>query len=160
VDVLYRPEYLFQPGTEARKKCDNGGFIRRLIKHTERLLEDKEGKLCIKVLNTLRQVMNFDGDALRKNILVRYFAKPASHSGVGQSSSLTTHGPGGRLLSRDEMCLPEVQVYLDREVASDLVAELVMKSSLSPNVFMGAVQLGIALLEGGNPVIQRSLYTK
>jgi hypothetical protein len=29
VDVLYRPEYLFQPGTEARKKCDNGGFIRR-----------------------------------------------------------------------------------------------------------------------------------
>ncbi|EFX61682.1 heat shock protein 90, partial [Daphnia pulex] len=60
VDVLYRPEYFFQPGTEARKKCDNGGFIRRLIKHTERLLEDKEGKFCIKVLNTLRQVMNFD----------------------------------------------------------------------------------------------------
>ncbi|XP_046443837.1 heat shock protein 83-like [Daphnia pulex] len=29
VDVLYRPEYLFQPGTEAQKKCDNGGFIRR-----------------------------------------------------------------------------------------------------------------------------------
>jgi inositol 1,4,5-triphosphate receptor type 1 len=58
------------------------------------------------------------------------------------------------------MCLHEVQVYLDREGASDLVAELVMKSSLSPNVFMEAVQLGIALLEGGNPVIQRSLYTK
>ena len=56
VDVLYRPEYLFQPGTEARKKCDNGGFIRRLIKHTERLLEDKEEKLCIQVLNTLRQM--------------------------------------------------------------------------------------------------------
>jgi inositol 1,4,5-triphosphate receptor type 1 len=58
------------------------------------------------------------------------------------------------------MSLHEVQVYLDREGASDLVAELVMKSSLSPNVFMEAVQLGIALLEGGNPVIQRSLYTK
>lgn len=58
------------------------------------------------------------------------------------------------------MTLHEVQVYLDREGASDLVAELVMKSSLSPNVFMEAVQLGIALLEGGNPVIQRSLFTK
>lgn len=79
---------------------------------------------------------------------------------MGQSSSLTTHGPRGRLLSRGEMCLREVQVYLDREGASDLVAELVMKSSLSPNVFVEAVQLGIALLEGGNPVIQRSLYTK
>jgi hypothetical protein len=55
------------------------------------------------------------------------------------------------------MCLPEVQVYLDREGTSDLVAELVMKSSLSSNAFMEAVQLGITLLEGGNPVIQQSL---
>ncbi len=29
VDVLYRPEHLFLPGTEARRKCDNGGFIQR-----------------------------------------------------------------------------------------------------------------------------------
>lgn len=57
------------------------------------------------------------------------------------------------------MTLHDVQVYLDREGASDLVAELVMKSS-TPYVFMEAVQLGIALLEGGNPVIQRSLYMK
>ncbi len=60
VDVLYRLEYLFLPGTEARKKCDNGGFIRRLIKHIERLLEDKEKKVCIQVLITLRHMMNFD----------------------------------------------------------------------------------------------------
>lgn len=31
VDVLYRPELLFPPNTEARKKCENGGFIRRYI---------------------------------------------------------------------------------------------------------------------------------
>ncbi len=80
-------------------------------------------------------------------------------SGTVGQSTLTTQGPGGRLLSRRKMSLHEVQVYLDREGASDLVAELVMKSSLSPNVFMEAVQLGITLLEGGNPVIQRSLYT-
>jgi inositol 1,4,5-triphosphate receptor type 1 len=58
------------------------------------------------------------------------------------------------------MSLHEVQVYLDREGASDLVAELVIKSSLSPNVFMEEFQLGIALLESGIPVIQRSLYIK
>lgn len=114
---------------------------------------------------------------MRKNLLLRYFAKPIATTKKGEQSSvsatsltystlggsqslLTTHGSGGRLLSRGEMSLHEVQVYLDREGASDLVAELVMKSSLSPNVFMEAVQLGIALLEGGNPVIQRSLYTK
>ena len=28
VDILYRPELLFPSGTEARRKCENGGFIR------------------------------------------------------------------------------------------------------------------------------------
>lgn len=31
VDVLYRPELLFPPETESRKKCESGGFIRRYI---------------------------------------------------------------------------------------------------------------------------------
>ena len=112
---------------------------------------------------------------MRRNLLARYFAKPvkekkagsgAAGSPVGSTSvtssmkMVASHGPGSRLLSRAEMTLHEVQVYLDREGASDLVAELVMKSTLSPNVFMEAVQLGIALLEGGNPVIQRSLFNK
>ena len=29
VDVLHRPELLFPPGTEARRKCESGGFISR-----------------------------------------------------------------------------------------------------------------------------------
>lgn len=29
VDILYSPELLFPSGTEARKRCENGGFIRR-----------------------------------------------------------------------------------------------------------------------------------
>ena len=31
VDVLHRPELLFPPGTEARKKCETGGFISRSV---------------------------------------------------------------------------------------------------------------------------------
>lgn len=31
VDVLYRPELLFPPATESRKKCESGGFIRKLV---------------------------------------------------------------------------------------------------------------------------------
>lgn len=60
VDVLYHPELLFPSGTESRKKCESGGFIRRLIKHTEKLLEEKEEKLCVKVLKTLREMMAID----------------------------------------------------------------------------------------------------
>lgn len=60
VDILYRPELLFPPGTESRRKCESGAFIRRLIKHTEKLLEEKEEKLCVKVLKTLREMMAID----------------------------------------------------------------------------------------------------
>ncbi len=28
VDILYRPEMLFPPGTDAKKKCQHGGFIK------------------------------------------------------------------------------------------------------------------------------------
>nr|CAD7399268.1 unnamed protein product [Timema poppensis] len=129
VDILYRPELLFPPGTEARKRCESGGFIRRLIKHTEKLLEEKEEKLCVKVLRTLREMMAIDPD----------------HA---------------KILSRAGRTLYDVQNHLDREGASDLVVELVIKSIHSPSIYVEAVELGIALLGGGNPIIQKSMYTK
>ena len=54
VDILYRPELLFPTGTEARRKCENGGFIKRLINHTSKLFEEKQDFLCVKILGTLR----------------------------------------------------------------------------------------------------------
>ena len=62
VDILYRPEKLFPVNTEARIKTSGGGFICKLINHTERLLEEKEDKLCVKVLQTLKQMMAVDPD--------------------------------------------------------------------------------------------------
>lgn len=29
VDILYKPELLFPSGTDARTRCENGGFIRK-----------------------------------------------------------------------------------------------------------------------------------
>jgi len=172
VDILYRPELLFPPGTEARKRCESGGFIRRLIKHTEKLLEEKEEKLCVKVLKTLREMMAIDsecgekGDVLRNNLLVRYFGKSFVHKketvelGIVSPHPPVTHGPGAKMLSRAGRTLHEVQCHLDREGGSDLVVELVIKSVHSPSIFVEAVELGSALLEGGNPIIQKSMYNK
>ena len=42
---------------------------RRLIKHTEKLLEEKEEKLCIKVLQTLKEMMTVDVDYSEKVIV-------------------------------------------------------------------------------------------
>lgn len=38
VDILYSPELLFLEGTEARKRCESGGFIRRFKINLSRLL--------------------------------------------------------------------------------------------------------------------------
>nr|XP_031843313.1 inositol 1,4,5-trisphosphate receptor isoform X7 [Nomia melanderi] len=205
VDILYRPELLFPVATDARKRCENGGFIRRLIKHTEKLLEETEEKLCVKVLRTLREMMAIDpeygeksegvsaeeeteqqrepqvgtdcvdesetrhmtqqerGDVLRNNLLARYFGKSfiqkPEHIEIGVSNTVT-HGPGAKVLSRAGRTLHEIQSHLDREGASDLVVELVIKSVHSPSIFVEAVELGIALLEGGNPIIQKSMFNK
>ncbi|KAJ8046348.1 Inositol 1,4,5-trisphosphate receptor [Holothuria leucospilota] len=60
VDVLHRPELLFTEGTEARQKCEKGGFISKLIKHTKSLLEEKDETLCIQVLQTLREMLTVE----------------------------------------------------------------------------------------------------
>lgn len=198
VDILYRSELLFPEGTESRKICENGGFIRRLIEHAEKLLIEKEEttseKLCVKVLRTLREMMAMDteygekGDNLRNTLLQRYFGEAYTikhHANelhlLGKNSGLNhkmgniglkpplssnasglsiTHGPGAKYLQRAERTLHEVQSHLDHEGASNLVVELVIKSVNSPSIFVEGVELGIALLEGGNPIIQRSMFDK
>ncbi|VVC34830.1 Hypothetical protein CINCED_3A015582 [Cinara cedri] len=334
VDILYRPELLFPAVAAAAaigdtasvavaaSTCGVTGFINRLIKHTEQLLEEKEDKLCVKVLKTLQEMMAIDldygekGDVLRQSLLVRYFNGGAVGIGINTDSSSdsgiepsdrddngssngtdeeedksninistktvgrlkgisgtadpsiktattnqqqqpqhlppsqsttpwsppppisfrteqlqqqhrVTHGPGAKFLQRAGLTLHEVQTHLDREGASDLVVELIIKSaaasaaaasvsssggggggavggffgsngvgsvsgnffgsnyyfgnslggvgsfgpstsaaaaalSASPSysIFVEAVQLGVALLEGGNPIVQRSVYNK
>lgn len=180
---------LFPIGSESRKRCESGGFIRRLIKHAERLLEEKEEKLCVEVLRTLREMMALDteygekGDKLRQNLLERYFGEHNVKKAVtdllkhpsgivkpkpnpvkpiisGGTTAIVTHGPGAKYLSRAARTLYEVQNLLDKEGAGDLVVELVIKSIHSPSIFVEAVELGIALLEGGNNVIQRGMFNK
>uniref|UniRef100_A0A673ILU1 Inositol 1,4,5-trisphosphate receptor n=1 Tax=Sinocyclocheilus rhinocerous TaxID=307959 RepID=A0A673ILU1_9TELE len=133
VDVLHRPELLFPENTDARQKCESGGFIFKLIKHTKQLLEENEERLCIKVLQTLREMMTKDrgygekGEVLRQVLVNRYYGnfKPG-----GRRDSLTNFNngpltPGGQ--------------------------------TKTPT---GFILLAIALLEGGNPVIQRSFFCR
>ncbi|XP_070311732.1 inositol 1,4,5-trisphosphate-gated calcium channel ITPR1 isoform X9 [Odocoileus virginianus] len=180
VDVLHRPELLFPENTDARRKCESGGFICKLIKHTKQLLEENEEKLCIKVLQTLREMMTKDrgygekGEALRQILVNRYYGniRPS-----GRRESLTSFGngplsPGGPSkpggggggsgsspMSRGEMSLAEVQCHLDKEGASNLVIDLIMNAT-SDRVFHESILLAIALLEGGNTTIQHSFFCR
>uniref|UniRef100_A0A4W3IX07 Inositol 1,4,5-trisphosphate receptor n=1 Tax=Callorhinchus milii TaxID=7868 RepID=A0A4W3IX07_CALMI len=167
VDVLHRPELLFPENTEARRKCESGGFICKLIKHTKQLLEENEEKLCIKVLQTLREMMTKDrgygekGEALRQILVNRYYGNIRS---VGRRDSLTNFhngplAPGGINKSIERGNLAEVQCHLDKEGASDLVIDLIMNAT-SDRVFHESILLAIALLEGGNTTIQHSFYCR
>ncbi|XP_022655647.1 inositol 1,4,5-trisphosphate receptor type 1-like isoform X5 [Varroa destructor] len=198
VDVLHHPELLFPANTDARRRCGSGGFISRLIRHTERLLEEKEEQLCVRVLQTLREMMSSldsdygdkidqklltqrelldikRGEQLREALLVRYFGKrPLTGSGKGSKGGKVS-GPGDRGGSSGSSAIgvaktslsfasrplsrTEVQCHLDHEGASDLVVELIMKNP-SHKIFIESVELGIALLEGGNNVIQQSVLQK
>lgn len=51
-------------------------LLTRLIKHTKQLLEENEERLCIKVLQTLREMMTKDRGYGEK---VRAFCEPVSH---------------------------------------------------------------------------------
>ncbi|KAK2174947.1 hypothetical protein NP493_759g01031 [Ridgeia piscesae] len=210
VDVLHHPELLFPLDTKPRQMCESGGFISRLLKHTERLLEEKEEKLCIKVLQTVKDMMTLDsdygerrpsrseaaasaaaaaaaagvdagvdddnayspvqlktacrGEILRKSLLTRYYgrAHPQVLERVGGSTPQPQQkgsGPGSMLLGRANLTLGEVQCHLDKQGATELVVDLVLHS-YSDAVFLETIELGIALLEGGNNTVQRSFLRR
>uniref|UniRef100_A0A8C5XFW9 Inositol 1,4,5-trisphosphate receptor n=1 Tax=Microcebus murinus TaxID=30608 RepID=A0A8C5XFW9_MICMU len=181
VDVLHRPELLFPENTDARRKCESGGFICKLIKHTKQLLEENEEKLCIKVLQTLREMMTKDrgygekGEALRQILVNRYYGNirpsgrresltsfgngPLSPGGPSKPGGGGRGGSGSGSMSRGEMSLAEVQCHLDKEGASNLVIDLIMNAT-SDRVFHESILLAIALLEGGNTTIQHSFFCR
>uniref|UniRef100_A0A8B9SRA6 Inositol 1,4,5-trisphosphate receptor n=1 Tax=Anas platyrhynchos TaxID=8839 RepID=A0A8B9SRA6_ANAPL len=141
VDVLHSPELLFPEGSDARIRC--GAFMSKLINHTKKLME-KEEKLCIKILQTLREMLdkktNFaeEGNNLRKILLYRYF-KGEYGSGV--------NGPLSASYSKTAQCL------LDKEGASELVIDVIVNTK-NDRIFSEGILLGIALLEGGNTQTQ------
>ncbi|BFZ08220.1 hypothetical protein BsWGS_11262 [Bradybaena similaris] len=172
VDVLHRPELLFPPSTEAREKCESGGFIARLIRHTECLLEEKEEKLCIKVLQTLKDMMSANEsrsekwfhrpecEALRQSLLMRYYDRTQPRNRrESQTTSLATSRSSATVSEANELSLNYIQCFLDDKGASNLVIDLIIKNT-SNKVFLETVELGIALLEGGNSKIQKSIFIR
>ncbi|KAL0968457.1 hypothetical protein UPYG_G00267150 [Umbra pygmaea] len=164
VDVLHSPELLFPEA--ARLRCQSGAFMSKLIKHTKKLM-DKEEKLCIKILQTLREMLDkketFDepGNVLRKILLTRYFGTQRLHSKseFGSGSNSVSSGGGSTAQDSDKpnSSTVDIQCLLDSEGATELVIDLVV-STKNDRVFEESILLGNALLRGGNTQIQNSFY--
>ncbi|XP_061085026.1 inositol 1,4,5-trisphosphate receptor type 2 [Conger conger] len=167
VDVLHSPELLFPEA--ARFRCESGAFMSKLIKHTKRLM-DKEEKLCIKVLQTLREMLDkkatFEesGSILRKLLLTRYFGSQrllSKSDGNSASGGYTKPSGGGSSPGPDSdrcsPCMEDIQCLLDSVGASELVVDLIV-STKNDRVFEESILLGSSLLKGGNTQIQNSFY--
>ncbi|KAF6037981.1 ITPR3 [Bugula neritina] len=191
VDVLHRPQIcslsIPRLGETARRgalyQSESNSYwfiltllysqIKWLIKHCEKLLRDRDVKLCVKVLQTLKEMMSVDcdfgekGEKLRVNLLERYYGKQKKDSkkdarpkfNVASIHATPTHGPGSQMLKRAATTLAQVQCHLDGHGASNLVVDLIMTNA-NHDVFLETVELGIALLEGGNSVTQKSLFVR
>ncbi|XP_060931821.1 inositol 1,4,5-trisphosphate receptor type 2 isoform X2 [Limanda limanda] len=171
VDVLHSPELLFPEA--ARLRCESGAFMSKLIKHTKQLM-DKEEKLCIKILQTLREMLDKKecyqeaGNDLRKILLTRYFgnqkliSKSELGSGIGSSGGFVkpSSGGGSPVLDSDKPSsnMVEIQCLLDNVGATELVIDLIVNTK-NDRVFEESILLGIALLQGGNTQTQNSFYT-
>ncbi|XP_041860303.1 inositol 1,4,5-trisphosphate receptor type 3 isoform X1 [Melanotaenia boesemani] len=159
VDVLHQPELLFLEGTDARQRCESGGFISKLIQHTKALMNSEE-KLCIKVLRTLQEMLirtlDFDekGISLRKVLLQNYLFPNKKNN---QKNDLAELGSPGGEQERDWATVTAIQCRLDREGGTKLFTDLVM-STKNDKIFQESIQLAICLLEGGNTDIQNSFY--
>ncbi|XP_061578118.1 inositol 1,4,5-trisphosphate receptor type 2 [Cololabis saira] len=171
VDVLHSPELLFPE--PARLRCETGAFMSKLIKHTKKLM-DKEEKLCIKILQTIREMLDKkkclqeSGNELRKILLTRYFGnqKPLSKSelacGNSSSSGFAKASSGGSSMTDSDKpgsSIGEIQCLLDSVGASELVIDLIVNTK-NDRVFEESILLGIALLQGGNTQIQISFYNQ
>ncbi|PNI98693.1 ITPR2 isoform 6 [Pan troglodytes] len=166
VDVLYSPELLFPEGSDARIRC--GAFMSKLINHTKKLME-KEEKLCIKILQTLREMLEKkdsfveEGNTLRKILLNRYFKGDYSIGVNGHLSGAysKTAQVGGSFSGQDSdkmgISMSDIQCLLDKEGASELVIDVIVNTK-NDRIFSEGIFLGIALLEGGNTQTQYSFY--
>ncbi|EMP32781.1 Inositol 1,4,5-trisphosphate receptor type 2 [Chelonia mydas] len=125
VDVLHSPELLFPEGSDARIRC--GAFLSKLINHTKKLME-KEEKLCIKILQTLREMLD------KKDS----FAEEACLS----SLSFTWHCFGSLLWPLSFMpweILTNVLAFQKLERSSDSSPHTAIRSHTSRSVHAGAL---------------------
>ncbi|XP_026189008.1 inositol 1,4,5-trisphosphate-gated calcium channel ITPR3 isoform X2 [Mastacembelus armatus] len=160
VDVLHQPELLFLEGTDARQRCESGGFLSKLIQHTKALMSSDE-KLCIKVLRTLQEMLirtlDFDdkGISLRKVLLQNYLFPNKKSNSKNDMAELGAVAGGEQ--ERDWAAVVAIQCRLDREGGTKLFTDLVMCTK-NEKIFQESIQLAICLLEGGNTEIQNSFY--
>uniref|UniRef100_A0A8D0DDY0 Inositol 1,4,5-trisphosphate receptor n=1 Tax=Sander lucioperca TaxID=283035 RepID=A0A8D0DDY0_SANLU len=160
VDVLHSPELLFPEA--ARLRCESGAFMSKLIKHTKKLMDNEE-KLCIKILQTLREMLDKKecfqeavststcmGSMSQKhgfNYTISHFYK----ENFCGSPMLDSDKPGSSVV--------EIQCLLDNVGTTELVVDLIVNTK-NDRVFEESIQLGIALLQGGNTQIQNSFYNQ
>ncbi|CAF3997190.1 unnamed protein product, partial [Rotaria sp. Silwood2] len=163
VDVIRAPYALFAEKNECRLKFLLGAFVHKLIQHAKYLLIQTDEKLCLRIMHALKSMVKSNqefevvGLNLRLKLLRLYFSDDPQYL-----KSLHQTLKGMLKLFNEEDIIERLRLTqneLNKQGASDLVVELFISQS-SINILEESIHLAIALLEGGNTEVQRSIYRR
>ncbi|CAF4174789.1 unnamed protein product [Rotaria socialis] len=156
VDVIRAPAALFPEKNECRLKFLHGAFVHKLIQHAKYLLTQTDENLCLRIMHSLKSMVKSNtefetiGQSLRLKLLRRYFSDDTQYlKSIHQAV-------------KDEDAIERLRLTqneLNKQGASDLVVELFISHS-SINILEESIHLAIALLEGGNTEVQKSIFRR
>ena len=143
--VHTQSEELRQKSLERFMKLDRvagGSSVGRLVLKTDRL-----------PVETVLQENSFQTPQQAQQVLVSEIAHitPPFSSSIKETFNISK--------IRSGIPLTHIQCELNAQGASNLVVELIIKNP-NQTIFLKSVELGIALLEGGNTVIQKTIFSK
>lgn len=154
VDILRHPFGIFSIGSPDRLLFTDGAILSRLIHHCRKQLQFKFDSKYERVLHVITEIIS---DAPLSNVrahnshvqqIKRYFSDDKEclrnllQKSKGNNATITTE---------------LYQLELNRHGASELVAEMFLNET-SDEIFDQAVELAIAMLDGGNIVVQDSIF--
>lgn len=116
------------------------------------MLQESDELLCLQILHVLKSMIIEE---------VKDGQEKFSKEGANLRRGFLAACLGGRMRSRwrrpegrsKDLIITDIQCHLNAKGASALVVDLIIKKT-SPEVLRASVDLGIALLDGGNTAVQ------
>ncbi|KAL7671241.1 hypothetical protein ACOME3_006142 [Neoechinorhynchus agilis] len=154
VDILRRPIGLFSHEMKEREMFLEGALLSKLVDYCQKQLKMNLLVGCVEILGVMESII-LEQRLLEElaqlqhiRLIKRYFSEDR------QCMKTLLHDLKDTNIAQHAL---SHQLELDKHGASALVTEMFL-NDLNDEIFDQAVDLSIALLEGGNQVIQASVY--
>ncbi|KAI0984952.1 hypothetical protein GJ496_002567 [Pomphorhynchus laevis] len=153
VDILRHPYGIFAVGSTDRNLFTEGALLSRLCEYTKEVLQNKtngNSRQVLKIFTNYITIIPLSPKAHTSHVqqIKRYFVDDRECM-----KNILQRSKDANFNITTEM----YQLELDKHGASELVAEMFL-NEINEDTFEQAVELAIAMLNGGNAVVQCSIF--